>query len=585
MKIKLPSFYKIFNNIKTILLRFPLTIFFTIMATILSIIKIRLDSGNLIFDRLIYISVLAILLFTAISLFIEKRLEKLLTKIIFNIIGIIIISLYFYIFLKNLNSVEYTRYFLVSASLLFSILYIGFIRMKEENNFEIFSVKLFLRFFVTILFSAIIFGGLSSALLTIDFLLNINFTEKAYITLFILISGLFTVPYFLGGVPESNSSYEEFDYPKVLRILIIYILLPLVAIYLIILYLYIFKILFTFKLPVGNVSLPIISYSILGIISLFLISPILRKEENKWVDFFSKTFYYALLPVIIMLFISIGKRILDYGVTEDRYFILIIAIWLIGIALYYIISKKKNKIVIPLTVSIISLVSVFGPWDCFNISKISQYKRIVDILNKNNLLMNNTLINAKSEISKDNYDQISSIIKYFENTHGLKILKFLNNDILEKYNADQIVRKYLNNEEINENETKLNTSRYFSINSENIPFDIKDYDYILSFFDNISEYQIENFKIKLLINKLVFERDKKEVFVFEIEKIIDLKSIINYENADYIENVPVDKLIYQGENDFFKMKIKINSVSFNIYNNEFLEDNFHTNLYLLLKFK
>ncbi|HOV14204.1 MAG TPA: DUF4153 domain-containing protein, partial [Spirochaetota bacterium] len=222
------SLTKLTSNLKSVVIRFPLALFFSLVSTILLVIKIQTDSDIIFLDRAILISILSVILFTTISLFIEKRIDKLLYKIIFYAIGIIFVIIYLFIFLKSMQELVLMRYIVFIISIFFTIIFVGFLGLKDENNFELFSVKLFLRFFVTILFSGILFAGLSSAIATIDFLFAINFTEKVYFNLFVIVSGIFSIPYFLMGIPDKNYSYEEVDYPKVLKILIAYIFLPLV---------------------------------------------------------------------------------------------------------------------------------------------------------------------------------------------------------------------------------------------------------------------------------------------------------------------------------------------------------------------
>jgi hypothetical protein len=112
-------------------------------------------------------------------------------------------------------------------------------------------------------------------------LFQVDIKDKYYFDLFIIISGIFNTWFFLSGVPENLPSLEdETSYPKGLKIFTIYVLLPLVCIYLVILYAYAGKILITTQWPVGWVAYLVIAFSIFGILSFLLIYPLAKMNRK-----------------------------------------------------------------------------------------------------------------------------------------------------------------------------------------------------------------------------------------------------------------------------------------------------------------
>ncbi|MBK9320884.1 MAG: DUF4153 domain-containing protein [Bacteroidetes bacterium] len=109
---------------------------------------------------------------------------------------------------------------------------------------------------------------------------------------------------------------KENDYPNGLRIFTQFVLLPLVTIYLGILYVYELKILITMNWPRGWVSYLVIGFSTAGILALLLVWPLRNDDRYKWVKTFTRLFYIALLPLIALLFFSIYIRVKEYGITE-----------------------------------------------------------------------------------------------------------------------------------------------------------------------------------------------------------------------------------------------------------------------------
>ena len=101
----------------------------------------------------------------------------------------------------------------------------------------------------------VLYIGLSLALLAVDKLFNAHINGKVYLRLLIIIAGLFNTWFFLSGVPKNVSDIsEKIIYPKGLKVFTQFVLIPLISIYLVILYAYMFKIIFTWNIPKGWVS-------------------------------------------------------------------------------------------------------------------------------------------------------------------------------------------------------------------------------------------------------------------------------------------------------------------------------------------
>jgi hypothetical protein len=56
-----------------------------------------------------------------------------------------------------------------------------------------------------------------------------------------------------------------------------------------------------------------------------------------------------------MLAYAIGLRIAQYDITMNRYFVVVFGIWLFGISLYFIFSGRRSLVVIPATLTLITL--------------------------------------------------------------------------------------------------------------------------------------------------------------------------------------------------------------------------------------
>jgi hypothetical protein len=169
----------------------------------------------------------------------------------------------------------------------------------------------------------------------------------------------------------------------------------------------------------------IIAFGIAGILSVLLVHPIRAMEGNRWIKTFSRWFYILLLPLVALMFVAIGTRIGDYGFTEERVFVMALAIWLAAIAVYYLLSPGGDIRVIPVTLALLALLLSAGPLSAFEISKRSQKKRLAHLLEKNGLVKDRRAIKARpgQQISFADRKGISSAVQYLLEHHGNESVK------------------------------------------------------------------------------------------------------------------------------------------------------------------
>lgn len=401
--------------------RFPLAILFSASSAAVLIVISETAPKNDTLARIAMILALGIPVSLCIKLFFEKKDDKNTYRLILSYIGgVLFLILYYFLFLKATEMVPITRYAAVSLALYLWFLFIPHLLKKEE--FEMYVITVFTVFFVTIIYSAVLYAGLSAILFTIDKLLGIKILGKVYYYTWLFVVFIFSVSYFLSGIPLKNQAITVKSYPKLLRILLLYIVMPLLTAYTIILYIYSGKIIATAHWPIGIVSHLVLWYSVIVTIVLFFITPI--RNINPWQNKFLKFAPRIILPLLIMMFVSIGIRVNAYGVTERRYFVVILGVWVFFIMLYLSFTKKYRNIIIPLSLSIVALISVFGPLSSYSVSKMSQNSRFEKFLIKNNMLKDGKLQNSP-DIPKGDKAEISSILDYFNRNHSLKDVKYL----------------------------------------------------------------------------------------------------------------------------------------------------------------
>lgn len=334
------------------------------------------------------------------------------------------------------EAIRVRRYAQISIASHLAVAFLPFARGGEPNAFWQYNRSLFLRFATSALYSAVLFGGLALALVAIDQLFKVRVGERVYGRLWIWIAFAFNTWFFLGGVPRDLSALESRrDYPTQLKVFAQFILAPLVAVYLAILTVYLGRIVVTGQWPKGWIGYLVSSVAATGILSLLLVHPVREREENRWIATYSRWFYVAMLPSIGMLLTAIWKRIAQYGITEDRYFMAVLALWLAAIAITFIARRNADIRWIPITLFVLALATAFGPWDAYSVSRRSQTDHARRLLREAGVLVGRDLRPATRPVPFEVRRELSSTLVYLTATHGSGALR----SVMGSFSSDDSV--------------------------------------------------------------------------------------------------------------------------------------------------
>lgn len=439
--MKIVSIEHLVEGAFTAFKRFPLAILCSILATIVGVVFV--DNPNDVNVK-IYINILMTLSlgmvsYVGLAVFAQRYTMRKSTVIAFHVAVAAIMVYYYFAQPDEFTVKSVARYIILLLSVHLGVSFAPYMVDTEMNGFWQYNKSLFLRFLTSVLYSSVLFVGLSLALVTIDNLFNVDIDFVWYQRLFIFIAGTFNTWFFLAGMPERIIKLQlDTDYPKSLRAFTQYVLLPLVTIYLLILYVYGAKIAFTIVWPRGYVSYLVIGFSTLGILALLLVWPLRSNEKYTWIRTYTRWFFIAIFPLILLLGMAIGRRVIEYGVTENRYFIIILSLWLFINALYFLFSERKNIKFIPMSLFFTALISGFGPWNAFQISQESQLNRLENLLEKNHLLQDGIAkrsVKDSAAISINDRVEVSSIVDYLTEVHGVESMQqFFKNNLLVEVN-------------------------------------------------------------------------------------------------------------------------------------------------------
>jgi len=283
----------------------------------------------------------------------------------------------------------------------------------EINGFWHYNRALLVRLLLALLVTQALFAGIGLFVAGIDSLFGIGVPVSVYFRLWVVSSVLIGPVIFLNGIPARPEELQTaVDYPRWLGILTRAVLIPLLGLCLVILYVYAVMIVTRGGWPKGGMAGGILCFSAAGILTYLLVYPVREKADGPLVPSFMRWFFPLVLPIAVLLFLSVWRRIADYGVTEIRYFGVLASAWLAAACVYFITGKAKNIKAVPASIALLGFVSSFGPWGAPAVSAQAQAARLEKILLKNGILSDGRIRPAAETVPAQDEGEISRIVRY-----------------------------------------------------------------------------------------------------------------------------------------------------------------------------
>lgn len=563
MKLKIIKLSDLSRRLLATFIRFPFTVLFILLLTAKLIYIVNNDSDIL---NMMLFSFLSIFVSLDIYLLMEGR-KKFWFKNALVFVAVVFVGLYVFTLKNPIVYAEGVRYVMLSLSTFVLLFVLPFV---FNNRFV--ALWKYIRDTLSLLVSSFFFGGvlmlgLSLAIVSMDKLFGVNIPTYTYDYLAIFCFVLFSSLYFISSIPNMNLEKEDdnkYSISRFLKILALYILIPILLVYVVILYLYMFKIIFTWELPNGWISWLVSVFGVVGYFTYYLVRPYQFEHQNSKVEeersyklslFYTNYFTMIILPLLVLMFVGIMRRIVDYDFTINRLLVLLFNIWMFGISIYYTISKKKNLKWIFISLSTVLFLSAVGPWSVMSISK----KRFTDKFE--DLLLQAGWTNSKDDkltvLSKEKQSNLMEVSKYLENYWGVETIRPFFSRLGENATISDLQNAL--NISLNDNHSK---TQYFSYDQfKSLEFDISDYQssiYLVKSFDKSMIYKSDLLTVRLEGADLLLEKNNKTLkasLLPQIEWIIEKQSPKNdLKEKDLIIKINDYKLIiynlsgtYEGE--------------------------------------
>jgi hypothetical protein len=268
---------------------------------------------------------------------------------------------------------------------------------RERNeSFWLFNHRLWLAAALALIGACLFGGGLSIILETLNFLFGLGLPSKWHDHIWTIALGFMAPVSWLTLAPltfTDRISEQETEFTtRAVSSLVKFVLVPLLLVYTAILYAYAIKIGLEGTLPKGTLGNMIVGYLLTGAATLLLAYPI-RDSGGALVRLFWRSWVWLALMPVLLLFLAAYTRIKAYGLTEQRYLIVLIGAWaliLAGLRIWR--SENFDLRLAPGVLAILLAVACFGPWGAMGASVLSQTAQLAGILRDKGLLADGKIV-------------------------------------------------------------------------------------------------------------------------------------------------------------------------------------------------
>lgn len=419
MRPQLPSLGDAVSAARRTLWRFPTVLLAAALAAMAAILQIDEVGPEALRLRLLATATLALPLLFALTLYAEGPARRRAVVLGLRLAGALALAGFYLGWASWPDPVRAGAYLQLSLAFHLLAAFLPLHGRGHTTAFWQYNRVLFLRFIAAAASSGTLFLGLALALAAADKLFGVNVPDQGYPRLWAVIAFVCNTWFFLGGVPEDLGALEERrDYPAALRVFAQYTLVPLVSVYLVILTLYLGKVVVTWVWPSGWIGWLVSGVAGAGILALLLVHPVVEDPEQRWIATFARDFWRAILPSIAMLWLALYQRVQQYGITENRYTLIVLSLWLATLALYYGFTRSRNIRLIPVSLCLVALVTLVGPWSAGPVSQSSQVRRLHALLERNGMLAQGRVRRSDREVPIGDAREITAVMRYLITIHG-----------------------------------------------------------------------------------------------------------------------------------------------------------------------
>jgi hypothetical protein len=302
-------------------------------------------------------------------------------------------------------------------------------RDARQGAVWLFNLRLGLAMLLSAIVAGLFAGGLSVIAESLRFLFDVPLPERLHSHAWSTALSLIGPLYGLSLVPVSLDEEVEIEaaastlLERGVSVVINYVLVPIIVIYALILHAYAAKVAILWELPRGQIGLMATLFA-LGGTGAWLIAWPWRERGTRLLRLFMHGWFWLTIVPAVLLAIAVGRRIADYGVTPERYGLVLVAAWLAALTAYLAYRRNNADMRAILgSLAILLFAGSFGPWGANGLTISSQFDRLRPLLESHGVLQDGRLSNLPATFPEQERAAGDTMIHALRQANGLDRLR------------------------------------------------------------------------------------------------------------------------------------------------------------------
>ena len=250
-----------------------------------------------------------------------------------------------------------------------SMFLLCFYRKGDDVPFWNFAMRLFVAIVAGLVVGGILTLGIILFLQSLDWLFGLNVNDlfpDVPAVCMVLLAPMLSMSQIPAG--EEKHDHRVLSFSGFIKGVAQYLFIPLLLLYMVTLYVYAAKILFTWQLPVGWVCY-LVTASMLGMLFLIFITfPLQYSEDDSIFKTLLRWLPLAMLPLLVLMSVAIGRRVSDYGITVSRLYVVVFNIWCYIVCIGLLLTHNKRLWWVTASFAVVLFIISVGPQSIANIT-------------------------------------------------------------------------------------------------------------------------------------------------------------------------------------------------------------------------
>lgn len=374
--------------------RFPLPSAFVTLLTLILIIEV--NDNDAIADRtfftLCYYFSVGFLLTLTLRLWEEENVKRSTVRVV-NVIAHVLLladAIYLNNVFTGIGSVELlVAHGSAIFTLFISLFFLSFWHEKDNIVSWNFTLQLILNAGICTLIGHVMMAGMSLLLASLHLLFGFDVRSEWYVIIECIFGLLLSALLFLGRIPlgAKKHDHEPLD-SSFLNAVMRFLFLPLVGLYILVLYFYAGKILLTWELPDGWVSWLVCASMVGCIVIEFGLYPVRKLQDKRADHLIARWLPVVILPLLLLMSVGIVRRLSDYGITVNRLYLLTLNLWFYFVCITLFLTKARRINWITISFTLIFLLTSALPINYISLTRHHMTSSIERILEGQRLPLN-----------------------------------------------------------------------------------------------------------------------------------------------------------------------------------------------------